>query len=45
MAPHVSSLGLQIFIDLGASTTGLRDYMASALHIEPSPPPRNAFLK
>lgn len=27
MDPHISPLGLQIFIDLGASTTGLRDYI------------------
>lgn len=45
MGSHVSPLGLQIFIDSGASTTGLRDYMASALHIKPSPLPRNVFLK
>lgn len=42
---HVSPLGLQIFIDSGASTTGLHDYMASALHIKPSLLPRNVFLK
>lgn len=45
MGSHVSPLGLQNFVDSVASTTGLRDYMASALHIKPSPPPRNVFLK